>query len=216
MFVWLQSLTGGAPAFIGSLTGSTLGLFALIFAAMLNFRLNRKRDAQVRAEEALSVATALYGEILLLREELAYASQLVAKTDMNKGFDQYATLKFDAYFLERIKLSEPTLYRALASKIGLLDSELILAITKFHADFEAVRTWLPRLVRDKNRKFDHSVLYVLLPAQNAIENIIPTLRRIESMADISTPAEDPDFGDAQMVIEHQQELFSTSRQGNDD
>jgi hypothetical protein len=55
-----------------------LGFLGLIFAALFNFRLNRRRDAQLRSEEMISVASALYGEILLLRDELAQLARTVA------------------------------------------------------------------------------------------------------------------------------------------
>ena len=61
-------------------------------------------------------------------------------------------MKFDAHFLERLKLSEPLLYKALASKFGLLSSDLIFAITEFHGNFENARTWLPLLMENPEKE----------------------------------------------------------------
>lgn len=204
----MQGLSGGAATFIGSLTGSFVGLLALMLAALFNFRLNRRRDDQIRAEEARSVAAALYGEILLLRRELASVGNLTASAYMAEGTDESRTLKFDAHFLERCQLSEPTLYKALASKIGLLSADLVIAITEFHARFEEVRKWMPQLVDEKDRGFGYSVLYVLIPARDAIEQISPALRNIEDIADIATPANDPDFRKMKTMIEYEEERWA--------
>jgi hypothetical protein len=48
--------------------------------ALFNSRLTRKRDERIRREEERSVAAAMYGEILLLRRELADVGRSVAKT----------------------------------------------------------------------------------------------------------------------------------------
>ncbi len=64
--------------------GSLLGFIALMVAALWNFRLNRRRDAALRADEALSVVTALYGEILLLRKEVGELARVVANIKLNE------------------------------------------------------------------------------------------------------------------------------------
>ena len=58
--------------------GSLVGLVALLLGALWNFHLNRRRDKALRREEVLSVEVALYGEILLLRNEVALIARLVA------------------------------------------------------------------------------------------------------------------------------------------
>ena len=99
---------------------SMFGFGALIVAALWNFSLNRRRDAALRDEEALSVATALYGEILLLRKEVGQLARVVANIEINKSRE------FDEHFLEAHPLSEPLLYKALAPKIGLLSPEWLI------------------------------------------------------------------------------------------
>jgi hypothetical protein len=44
MWEWLQGLSGGAASFIGSFTGSAIGLIAILSGALFNAHLNRKRD----------------------------------------------------------------------------------------------------------------------------------------------------------------------------
>jgi hypothetical protein len=61
--------------------GALLGFVALIVAALWNFHLNRRRDDHLRKEEMRSVAAALYGEIVLLRIEVALLSKIVAKIE---------------------------------------------------------------------------------------------------------------------------------------
>ena len=67
-----------------------LGFAGLIVAALWNFSLNRRRDRQLRREEMMSVASALYGEILLLRNELALLACVVAQAERKlREVDQF-------------------------------------------------------------------------------------------------------------------------------
>jgi hypothetical protein len=66
-------------------------------------------------------------------------------------------------FSESHTLPDPTLYKGLAPKVGLLSSDLVLAITAFHEKYEEVRTWLPLMVEDRERKFSYSPTYILGP-----------------------------------------------------
>ncbi len=181
--------------------GSMLGFAALMIAALWNFSLNRRRDAALRNEEALSVATALYGEILLLRKEAGKLARTVA------GIEMHHSLKFDEHFLEAHPLSEPLLYKALAPKIGLLSPDLIVSITEFHKDFQEAKMSMPLLVDKPERKYGYSVLEVLVPARNAVVNIQHTLDKIERMASISKVAENIDLGDTEIVIEMEEDKF---------
>ena len=104
--------------------GSLLGFLALMVAALWNFHLNRRRDAALRAEETNSIAAALYGEIVLLRKQVAHVARAVAAIEASHD------RKLDKHFLEAHTLSEPVLYKALAPKIGLLSSDLVIAITE--------------------------------------------------------------------------------------
>jgi len=184
--------------------GSMFGFVALMVAALWNFRLNRRRDAELRTDEALSVAAALYGEIRLLRKELGKTARIVSAIHMRalRGSD---FPKFDKHSLEQCVISEPTLYKSLAPKIGLLSADLIIAITDFHADLQEAKTSLPLLVNDPARKVFYSSSFVLRPARDAIKNIKPTLKQIERMASFSSSVEEIDLGDTELVIDMEEE-----------
>ncbi|MBB4465432.1 hypothetical protein [Rhizobium leguminosarum] len=165
------------------------GLIALVTGALFNAHLNRRRDDRLRSEESKAVSAALYGEILLMRQSVQRAALVVA----NKFFASGRANVFNEHTLELTTLRDPRLYPALASKLGLLPPDLVLAITKFHADYEAVREWLPKLVEKPERGYNYGHLFVLHPAKNAVFDIKPALRKIERVLNIADPAEDPDM-----------------------
>jgi hypothetical protein len=181
---------------------SIFGFGALILAALYNFKLNRRRDSALRSDEALSVATALYGEILLLRKELEFIAKLIANDKINKR------IVFNEDFLEAHPLSGPLLYKALAPKIGLLSPDLIIGITEFHRDFQEAKLSLPLIVDSPGRNY--SVLTVLIPVRNAIKNIQPTLDKIERMASILKPAENINLIDIEDVIDIEEQKFQSN------
>jgi hypothetical protein len=41
---WLATLPAGSASFVGTLTGSSFGLLAILIGALFNARLNRSRD----------------------------------------------------------------------------------------------------------------------------------------------------------------------------
>jgi hypothetical protein len=63
-WTWLQGLSGGAAAFVGSVTGSSLGLLALVVGALYNAHLNRERDDRLRREERRGIAVAIKAELM--------------------------------------------------------------------------------------------------------------------------------------------------------
>jgi hypothetical protein len=190
--------------------GAGFGFIALVAGALLNFHLNRRRDARLRRDETVSVTAALYGEIVLLRKEAAQLAAAVASVHMGIGMHREPIFRFDSHFLESHTLSEATLYKALASKLGMLSTDLILAITEFHKDFQEARIWLPLLAENKERKYDYGVTSVLVPARNAVQNIVPALRKIEALAGVAVPApETLEMGSTQTVIEMDEEFWNT-------
>ena len=194
LYAELKSWQGGI--------GALLGFFALVAGALLNFHLNRRRDDRLRIEEARSVAAAL-GEILLLRKELARLAIAVA------GVEVYRNRDIDQHFLEAYPLSNPLLYKALAPKVGLLDAELIVALTEFHKNFQEAKTWLPLFVGRTDRKYSYSRSAVLEPARDAVNGIIPALRTIERVVGIAAPAGKLDLGYTETIIDNEQDLQNT-------
>ena len=181
--------------------GAVLGFLALIFAAQRHFSLNRRRDKELKNEEDLSVIAALYGEILVLRNEAAQLARGVTQASADPG------MPLNQHFVDSHTLSEPLLYTALASKLGRLSADIVVAIIKFHNNFETARSWLPLLVDDKTRGYRHSVLTVLVPARDAVREIMPTLRQMEHVLSIPEPASDPDMGITDTIIEMEKLSF---------
>jgi hypothetical protein len=179
--------------------GAAFGLLALMLGALFNFHLNRKRDAALRKGEMLAVATALYSEILLLREEAATLARVIGwKRSQNEDAN------IDEQFVADYRPREPILYPKLADKLGTLSPDLVLAITRFHRNYQMARDGLALMI-DKNRGFTFSVLTVLGPAEDAVKAIRPALRKIEVMVGIQSAAPDPDLGMAETIIEIERE-----------
>ena len=84
------------------------------------------------------MASALYGEILLLRQEAARVANTVSHwhTDGVYGRRDSMILESD---IQPFMPSDSILYPALAGKIGLLPSKIVLAITKFHKDYKDLK-----------------------------------------------------------------------------
>lgn len=177
-----------------SAIGSVLGFGALIAGALFNFRLNRKRDALLRHEEVLSIASALYGEIVLLRRAVARMANAVGNRYIRHGFNGDSPI--DRHFIEQFALPKPNLYPALASKVGMLPSQLALEVVQFYSRVEEAELWLPRMQEDDERAFSYGVKYVLDPAIDAVTGVTPALRLIEEMAGIADQAPMPDIKNA--------------------
>ena len=119
--------------------GSALGFLALLTGALWNFHLNRRRDAELRLQEARSIAAALYGEILHIRKAAALLASRYARRYLDLGIS-WTRREVDGHFVAELKLPEPLLFRALAPKVGLLPSSTISAVVQFYSDaYEGLR-----------------------------------------------------------------------------
>jgi hypothetical protein len=182
--------------------GAILGFLALMSGALWNFYLNRRRDARLRRGEAIAVAVALYGEIVLLRREVAKIGNAVADRYM-----YFAARKgeiFDKHFVEAHEIPNGFIYENLADKLGFLNPDLIIEIAEFYQNLQEVRSWLPRLVDDETRKYHYSVLYVLHPARDAVTKINPALKKIEKMAQLKDFSSNIDIGKIEQVIDFEE------------
>src|SRR6266581_3840092 len=110
---WLASLPAGGPSFVGTLTGSALGLIAILIGALVNAQLNRNRDDALRGADRIALASALYAELQGIHRAFVENAAHLAKHRPNprRGF----------------VVPEPsvTILPAVISKIGLLRSETI-------------------------------------------------------------------------------------------
>jgi hypothetical protein len=184
--------------------GAAFGFVALMLGALFNFHLNRRRDAALRRDESLAVATALYSEILLLREEAARLAKIIAAMRFRDD-DRDVTEQFVADHMPR----DSILYVELAAKLGILPPDYVLAITRFHRDYQNARDGL-KLMIDKGRGYHFSVLTVLNPAKRAVLDIRPILRKIEAEAGIKIAAPDPDLGHTEDIIDMENEYFNAA------
>ncbi|WP_161816544.1 hypothetical protein [Steroidobacter agaridevorans] len=184
-----------------------LGFTGLIVAALWNFSLNRRRDAALRREEANSVAAALYGEMVLLRARAAQVGRSVAKVHVRAGTGR-TIIGFDKHFVEAHKLPEPALYKALASKFGLLPSHLVVSITAFYENIQMIGFWLAQLPKQDDRPYSYSPLYVLRPARDAVHNVVPALSEIEAMIGVAKQHTHLDISDVENVIAFEEEGWS--------
>jgi len=171
--------------------GSVLGFGALIAGAMFNYRLNRKRDERLRNEEVAAIASALYGEIVILRRSVARMANAVGNRYITHGLHGDGSI--DSHFIEQFTLPKPKLYPALASKVGMLHSQLALEVVLFYSRVEEAELWLPRLQENDERPFIYGVKYVLDPAIDAVIGVTPALRIIENIAGIVEEAAMPDL-----------------------
>ena len=73
----------GQATFVGALTGSFLGLVALLLGALFNASLNRKRDDRLRREDQQAVASAL-AELEGLQPTLKHQAEIVSQEDYAK------------------------------------------------------------------------------------------------------------------------------------
>lgn len=182
--------------------GAAAGFVALMVAALFNAYLNRRRDERVRSAEVIAVASALYGEITILRRSVARLANAVGRRYFDHGLGRIQGEPFDQHFVEGNAIPAPTLYPSLSDKVGMLPSNVALEIVRFYARIEEVQTWLPRLREDANRPFTYTVLYVLDPAIDAVNGILPALTTIEDLAGIAERADRLDIKGALEAQEH--------------
>ncbi len=200
----IAAMESGSAAFLGALVGAAAGLGAILAGALYNAKLNRRRDAALRKEEELSIANALYGEILLLREEVAKVARVVASVEERRE-------EITQQLVEDYRVRDPILYPALAHRLGLLSADLLLAITKFYGDYWLAGRNLPLLVRGE-RGFSYAPTSVLKHAVSAVDDIEPTLRKIEALTGLPE-ARTPDTGNAAFIVEMYEEQLREHRSG---
>jgi hypothetical protein len=177
-----------------------VGFLGLILAALWNFRLNRRRDKQLREEEMVSVAVAIYGEILLLRDELALLARWVAHWEFeNEGIQEIHQFMYMP--------SLPALYQALASKLGLFPADLLLGIVEFYSHLAGARRGFDIYCRTQKEPSRYAAgSLVLEDALGAVSGVNPALRRIEQLASIPE-AKEPDTKIAQAFLEEERLKF---------
>lgn len=121
MWDWIAGLSGGAATFIGALTGSSVGLLALLIGALFNAHLSRKRDDRLRAEETRAIAAAIRAELTgLLRKLETPFSWSTATLYDNAGVEKEKSVIWIPDITARVRLIPELL-----PKLGVLDVETI-------------------------------------------------------------------------------------------
>lgn len=182
--------------------GSALGFVALLTGALWNYHLNRRRDAELRSQEAQSIAAALYGEIIHIRKAVALLARRYARRYNDLGIGRTRP-EVDSHFVEELKLPEPILFRALAAKVGLLPASTISALVQFYSDAYEAERYLARMIPDETRGYTYDPRHVLTPAISAVEGVVPKLRSLELLLSLPKADLDLDLGAAHDVVEMQ-------------
>lgn len=182
--------------------GAIVGFSGLIAAALFNADLNRRRDDRIRHLEAVAVAAALYGEMEMLRARVARTANRLAHRYFDHGLGRHKGEEFDRHLLAEVALPDLSLYPALASQVGLLPSDITLDVVRFYSCIEQVRSRMPWLRDDPERKFSYSLDWILQPAIDAIKGSEKALRNIENFAGIGRSTETLDIAEAESALDH--------------
>ena len=180
------------------LIGSLLGFGGLVTGALFNAHLNRKRDDRLRDTEAVTIALSLYGEIRLLRETAAELARGLGAWFIDRGVHGH---DLPDHYREIYQVREPTLYNALAARLGMLNPDILLPITKFYSDYEAATGHFPKLFRNEGQRVSYGPEWVLAPAIRAVEDIEEGLRQIERLGRVKISAPTPSIGRAREALE---------------
>jgi len=125
-FLWLQGLSPGSASFLGSFTGASVGLFALLIGALFNAHLCRRRDERLRRIEARAAATALRAELSGINQALM---QNIANTETQRPPSG------GGYYVPDLSQGIRA-YPHVLPKIGLFDSETIRLVLVAYAVVE--------------------------------------------------------------------------------
>jgi len=118
-WTWFGALPASSASFLGTLTGSSLGLIALLIGALFNARLNRKRDDTLRIKETRALAGAL-------KAELAGKSRSL-KDNTRQIEERRSSNVLVPDIAQSIRIMPKV-----TDKLGLLDEETIVAVIDAH------------------------------------------------------------------------------------
>jgi len=186
------------------LIGAALGFGALTWGALYNYRLGRKRDDAIREQEARSVALGLYSEINLISKQLASSANSVGSWFMRAGISGSG---LPSYFSDGFVLPEPTLFRALAPKVGMLPPDVLMSVTRFYGYYGEALSHLPKIHDTPESPIGYGVEWFLGPAVSAIDEVQSALREIERMGRIREAAPKPDLEQARKALRMQDDIY---------
>jgi hypothetical protein len=106
---WLAALPPSSASFAGTLTGSFLGLIALLLGALFNAHLNRKRDDDLRGVDRIALAKSIYAELTAVHRTLLENAQRLTEhaPGADEGFmlpDLHHSVQVFSHMLPKIGL----------------------------------------------------------------------------------------------------------------
>jgi len=157
---WLQAAPQGQATFVGALTGSFLGLVALLLGALFNACLNRKRDDRLRREDQRAVASALRAELEGLQRTLKHQTETVRQEDYAKPDEEVNVPDLG----QSIRIMPEAI-----SKLGLLDAKTIGAVVEAYAMAEEYSAKLLLLGGRPSVAPENFRRYVVLPSNRVTQ-----------------------------------------------
>jgi hypothetical protein len=154
---WLDDASQSQATFLGTLTGSSIGLIALLIGALFNAHLNRRRDDRLRREDQRALANALRAELAELHRALVLHSKNLSKLEMS-------------HFLMPDMAQSVRIMPDMVSKLGLLDPETIESVITAYSALEGYGELLLALTVEDFAKvtvLSSEGRHVLLPAEKA-------------------------------------------------
>jgi hypothetical protein len=119
MWEWVGDLKASQAGFLGTLTGSGLGLLALLIGALFNAHLNRERDDRLLEADRKAMVAALRAELMSIHRALEEnAERLITHPPDHDGG-----------FLTPDVMHQVQVLPHVLPKIGLLDVETIRKVT---------------------------------------------------------------------------------------
>jgi hypothetical protein len=181
LLTWLGTLPPGSASFIGTLTGSFLGLVALLFGALFNAYLNRRRDDGLRSADRLAMASALHAELLGIHRAFVDNLKFLEEKppDAEGGFMvPEPSVKLLPEMLPKIGLLRPETIRKVLDAYVLTEQYLeglILRDGKLHPDMPEGRqlVYLPAQRKSFVIQFNRAKAGVV---KEAIDALAPYLK----------------------------------------
>lgn len=124
---WLAKLPQGNASFVGSFTGASVGLIAILLGALFNAHLNRKRDDRLRERDRVAVASTLYAELQGIRDSLLERQQIGNAPPVSEGQVLWIpdlTIKLLPGVLPKLGLLPPETIRSVISAYALVERYL--------------------------------------------------------------------------------------------
>lgn len=109
---WLDKLPTGSASFVGTLTGSSFGLLAILAGALFNAHLSRNRDDAIRNANRIALASALQAELRGIHRTLIENAQGLEERPPSEGFVvPRLTVKILPEVLDNIGILKPETIR---------------------------------------------------------------------------------------------------------